>query len=230
VKRALFGLAALVLVAAIGAGVWLYLSLDWIVKRAIEAYVPDIIGAEVRVAAVKLSPANGAGAIHGLEVGNPRGFKAPQAVSVNAIDVAIDPATVTKDVILVRRVLVVSPAITYESGRSGSNFDAFQRNVAKRAGRGERTAQGKETRLIVESLTIRGARVTYVPEIAARGATLAFNLPDIHLANVGKRQGGVTPGELTKIIVDALVVRMAAAMGRSAAQRGLEGLPGLLGR
>jgi len=44
-KRALFGVAALALLAATGVAVWFYLSLDWIVKRAIESYVPDIIPA-----------------------------------------------------------------------------------------------------------------------------------------------------------------------------------------
>jgi hypothetical protein len=229
-KRALFGLAALALVAAIGVGVWLYLSLDWIVKRAIEAYVPDIIGAEVKVAAVKLAPASGEGTVTGLVIGNPKGFKSAQAATVGVVDIAIDPATVTKDVILVRRIAVASPTITYEAGRGGSNFDVIKRNVEKRVGKAEPRARRAETRLIVEHLTIRGATVNYVPELPVRGATISYALPDIQLANIGKREGGVTPRELTKIVVDALIARMAQAMGRRAVERGLESLPGLIGR
>jgi len=228
-KRVLFAIAVLVLVAAIGAGVWLYLSLDWVVKRAIEAYVPDIIGAEVTVESVKLAPASGAGVISGIVIGNPRGFKTPAAATASTVDVAIDPGTVTKDVILVRRIAVASPAITYEAGRNGSNFDALKRNVEKRIGKGDPKASGK-TRLIVERLTIRGATVSYVPEIPVRGATISYALPDVHLADIGKRQGGVTPDELSKIVVDTLIARMAQAMGRRAVERGVQSLPGLLGR
>ncbi|MCC6611536.1 MAG: hypothetical protein IT515_17925 [Burkholderiales bacterium] len=229
-KRTLLALAALVLVAAIGAGVWLYLSLDWVVKRAIEAYVPDIIGAEVKVAAVKLAPASGEGTVTGLVIGNPKGFKSPRAVSVGTVDIAIDPATVTKRVVVVRRIAVASPAITYEAGRNGSNFDVMRRNVEQRVGKPAPKARGAETRLIVERLTIRGATVNYVPELPVRGATISYSLPDIALANVGKRQGGVTPDELTKIVVDALIERMAKAMGRRALERGIQSLPELLGR
>jgi len=229
-KRALFAVAALVLVAAVGAGVWLYLSLDWVVKRAIEAYVPDIIGAEVKVASVKIAPASGAGAVNGLVIGNPKGFRTPQAASVGTVDIAVDPATVTKDVIVVRRIAVASAAITYEAGRNGSNFDVFKRNVERRLGKSDAKARRGETRLIVERLTIRGATVTYVPEIPVRGATISYALPDIVLADIGRRQGGVTAGELTKIVVDALIARMAQSMGRRAAERGLQSLPGLLGR
>jgi hypothetical protein len=229
-KRALFGIAVLALVAAIGVGVWLYLSLDWVVKRALEAYVPDIIGAEVTVAEVKLAPASGAGVISGLVIGNPRGFKTPTAATVGTVDVAVDPATVTKDVILVRRIAVASPAITYEAGRSGSNFDVLKRNVEKSLGKSDPKARRGETRLIVESLTIRGGTVSYVPEIPVRGATITYALPDIQLTNIGKRQGGVTPGELSKIVLDTVIARMAQAMGRRAVERGIQSLPGLLGR
>lgn len=229
-KRALFGVAALVLFAAVGAGVWLYLSLDWVVKRALEGYVPEIIGAEVKVASVEISPASGAGTITGLVIGNPKGFSSPQAAAVGTVEVAIDPATIAKDVIVVRRIAVAGPNITYQAGRNGSNFEVFKRNVEKRVGGSDPKAKGGGTRLVVERLTIRGATVNYVPEIPVRGATLSYDLPDIQLVDVGKRQGGVTPGELSKIVVDALLARMAQSMGRRAAERGLQSLPGLLGR
>jgi len=225
-KRALFGVAALALVAAAGVAVWLYLSLDWIVKRAIESYVPDIIGAEVKLESVALSPASGAGVITGVAIGNPKGFSAPQAASVRTVDVAVDPATVAKDVVLVRRIAIVGPTITYQTGRNGSNFDAFKRNVDRYVGKRDPSAARGGTRLIVDSLTIRGATVNFVPELPVRGATISYTLPDIRLVDVGKRQGGVTPGELSKIVLDALVSRMAQAMGRRAVERGLQNLLG----
>ncbi len=227
-KQVLAGLLALVVVALVGGAIWLYVSLDFVVKHAIESYGPDIVGAKVAVESVKLAPASGAGAIRGLAIGNPPGFHSAQSVAVGTIDVAIDPASIAKDVVHVRRIAVIAPVITYESRRGGSNFDVMQRNVARRAGGS--AASGKQTRLIVDQLVIRDARVIYAPEIATRGATISFDLPDIQLVDIGKRQGGVTPAELTNLILQALVARMAKAMGRSAAQRGLQLLPDLRGR
>lgn len=220
--------ATLAVVALVGVGVWLYLSLDQIVKRAIEKYVPEIIQASVELDEVKLSPTDGAGSLKGMRIGNPKGFRAPHAATVGTIEVAVDPGSLAKDVVLVRRIVVLAPAITYEPGSAGSNFEVIQRNAQRyvgATGSGDgRTSAGRK--LIVESLTIRDARVTYTPQVGRGKATLSFNLPDIQLRNVGKNQGGVTPGELAKVIADALVARMAEGMGRSAIRRGAEGVLG----
>jgi uncharacterized protein involved in outer membrane biogenesis len=225
-KKPLIGLLALAIVVLVAGGIWIYLSLDFIVKRAIEAYAPDIVGAKVAVESVKLTPTSGVGAIHGLAIGNPPGFHSEHSLSVATVDVAIDPGSIAKDVVHVRRIAVIGPVITYESSRNGSNFDAIQRNVARRTAGDKSAASRKETRLVVDQIVIRDARVIYAPEIATRGATISFDLPGIQLTDVGKRQGGVTPAELTNVIVQALVARMATAMGRSAARRGAEILRG----
>lgn len=221
-KRALVGLVAIAVVALVGGGIWLYLSLDYIVKHALESYGAEIVGAKVAVESVQLAPADGAGAVRGLTIGNPPGFRTEQSVAVGTIDLAIDPASVAKKVVHVRRIAVVAPVITYESRRGGSNFDALRQNIARRSGGGKPAAAGNGTRLIVDRLEIRDARVIYAPEIATRGATISFTVPDIQIADIGKRQGGVTPAELADVIAQALGVRMAKAMGRGAAQRGAE--------
>ena len=221
-KKALVGLLAVGLVALVAGGIWLYLSLDFIVKYALESYGSDIVGAKVTVESVQLAPADGAGAVRGLAIGNPPGFRTEQSVAAGRIDVAIDPATVAKKVVHVRRIAVIAPVITYESRRTGSNIDAIRQNVARRSNAGASAAS--ETRLVVDQLEIRDARVVYAPEIATPGATLSFTIPDIRITDIGKRQGGVTPAELANVIAQALAVRMAKAMGRSAAQRGVESL------
>jgi hypothetical protein len=225
-KKALIGLLALAVVVLVAGGIWIYLSLDFIVKRAIEAYGPDIVGAKVTVESVKLAPTSGVGTIRGLAIGNPPGFHSKHSVSAATIDVTVDPASVAKDVVHVRRITVVGPVLTYESGRNGSNFDAIQRHVARRAAGDKSAGSHKETRLVVDQLVINDARVIYAPEIVTRGATISFDLPDIQLADIGKRQGGVTPAEFTNVVVRVLIARMATAMGRGAMRRGVEILRG----
>ncbi len=222
--RIVAAVAALAVVALVAAGVWLYLSLDHVVKRAIENYAPEILQATVELDEVKLSPADGSGTLRGLRIGNPKGFRAPHAATAGTIALAVDPTTVVKDVVLVRRIAVERPSITYEPGAKGSNFDVLQRNVERYVGAGGEAKGGR--RLIVESLTIRGARVTYAPQVGRGTATISFDLPDIQLRDIGKGRGGVTPGELGKIIVDALAARIAEVMARAAVRRGLEGVLG----
>jgi hypothetical protein len=222
--RVVAAVAALAVVALVAAGIWLYLALDQVVERAIEKYVPEILQASVELDEVTLSPADGAGTLRGLRIGNPKGFKAPHSATAGTIALAVDPATLVKDVVLVRRIAVDRPSITYEPGAKGSNFDVLQRNVERYVGAGG-DAKGAR-RLIVESLTIRGARVTYAPPVGRGTATIAFDLPDIQLRDIGKGRGGVTPGELARIVVEALAARIAEAMARAAIRRGVEGVLG----
>ncbi len=218
--RALAVVAALAVASLVGLGAWLYLSLDWIVKHAIESYGSDILEAAVEVDEVRVSPVDGAGKIRGLRIGNPKGFRTPSAATVTNVELSLDPSTAASGVVLVRRIVVVGPSITYEPGNAGANFDALQRNVAKYMG-AEKGKQSTPRKLIVESLTIRNARLTYAPQVGRGTATISFSLPDIQLKDVGKKRGGVTVGELAKIILDALVARIADAMGRAALQRSL---------
>ena len=226
-QRALFAGVAVVAAVLVGVAVWVYVSLDELVKRAIEHYGTEIVQATVSVDRVKLAPVDGAGELRGLSIGNPKGFRNPHAATVGTVELAVDPASVAKDVVLVRRIVVVAPNITYEPGARGSNFDASQRNVDHYLGTDQAGAKRSGGRkLIVERLTIKGARPSYSPPVMSGKAAILFNLPDIQLSNVGKGRGGVTPGELTKIVVDALALRIAEAIGRGAIQRGVGTLLG----
>ena len=221
-KHALLAGVAVIAAVLVGVALWLYLSLDQLVKRAIEHYGTEILQAAVTVERVKLAPVDGTGELRGLAIGNPKGFRNAHAATVGTIELAVDPATVAKDVVLVRRIVVIAPDITSEPGAKGSNFDVLQRNVERYLGADKAAAKGSGgRRLIVERLTIRGARLSYTPPVMTGKAALLFNLPDIHLTNVGKGRGGVTPGELTKIVVDALLARIADAVGRGVIQRGV---------
>ena len=132
--RALAVVAALAVASLVGLGAWLYLSLDWIVKHAIESYGSDILQAAVEVDEVRVSPVDGAGTIRGLRIGNPKGFRTPSAATVTNVELSLAPSTAASGVVLVRRIVVVGPSITYEPGNAGANFDALQRNVQKYMG------------------------------------------------------------------------------------------------
>src|SRR5512146_2427424 len=90
---------ALILLAGGGALWWLYASRDALIKRAIEHFGPELTGVSVRVASVKLEPLDGRGAIKGLEIGNPPGYKAPHAISLGEIALAVEPSSLTSSVV-----------------------------------------------------------------------------------------------------------------------------------
>src|SRR5688572_28925635 len=112
-KKVAIVIAVLLAIAA-GAVYWAYNSLDVIVKTVLERYGPDVLGAKVKVGDVQLSARDGKGSLKGLEIGNPGGFSAARAARFGEIRIALDPLTLTDNVIYIHEITVDSPAITYE--------------------------------------------------------------------------------------------------------------------
>jgi hypothetical protein len=220
-KKILLGGAAAAILAAAALGLWLYSSLDSLVKAGIEKYGSEATQVSVKVGGVKLAPADGEGVLTGLSIGNPGGFKTAHALSAGRIELGIDIGSVAKDVVVIKKIIVLAPEITYESGADGSNFDAIGRNVERYIGAKPKDDKEAGKKLIVERLVIKDAKASYAGTLTA-GKVIGVPLPDIELRDIGKSKGGVSGGELAKAIVDALKQRMSKALGVDAVKRGAE--------
>lgn len=205
------GIALLVLVAVVaGAMFWLRGNMDGLIKDAIEKYGSEMTNAKVSVAAVEIKPADGRGVIRGLTIGNPAGFKTAHALKVAEIEVAIDLASIAKEAVTIRKIGIAAPDVIYEKGDAMTNFDAIQKNIADYTGPAEKKESGGK-KLIVEQLSVTDAKAQ-ASAAFMDGKTVTVGLPDIHLKDLGKAKGGVTPGELGQEIAKALKQKLAAAV------------------
>jgi hypothetical protein len=218
--RLLLLAGTVVLVIVVGALWWVYASRDALIKRAIERFGPQLTGVPVKVAAVSLEPLDGRGAIKGLVVGNPSGFKSPHALSLGEVRLAVEPSSLTSDVVHMKEISIEAPSIVYERGPNGDNLTAIQKHIESQLpksapqrddGKAEKAA--KERRFIIDRVQVRNARVSY-------GGTVNVDVPDLQLRDLGKRQGGATAAQITQEIWTA-VTRNAIASA-PATLRGLE--------
>lgn len=209
-KKIALGLSLIVVVVA-AALFWLRGNIDGLVKDGIEKYGSAMTQATVSVGAVEIRASDGGGAIRNLTLGNPKGFKTSHAVKVGEISLAIDIASVAKEVVIVRKIVIEAPDIIYEKGEGLTNFDAIQKHVADYLGPAENKQQEGGKKLIVEELTVRNAKAQ-ASAAFMNGKTVAVPLPDITLRNLGKAKGGITAGELGQEIVQALKQKLAAAV------------------
>ena len=208
-------IAAAIAVVLGGVGYWAYHSLDLVVRVAIEHDGPQVVGVPVSVGAIDISAADGRGVVRDLEIGNAAGFTAPRAARVGEIRVALDPATVTGPVVRIREIAIESPLVTYERGDRGTNLEAIRGNIeryiARREGSsGARPAEAKPGRrkFIVDRLAIRGVRVIMTnPQLHGQG--IRFGLSDIELRDLGRRQGGLAPSEIGRIVAGEIESRIA---------------------
>lgn len=221
-KVVLVGLGIVVILLA--AGVYILLSnLDRIVAAVIEQVGSEATGTSVKVSSVRIKPREGEGSIGNLTVGNPRGFSTPNAATLGNITIAVDTGSIAGDPVVIRKILVSAPRVTYEINQSGSaniqeirmNVDAFAGKQARARGKGEPAGEGKN--LVIRSLIIEGGEVT-VSVAAREGGPLVVKLPRIALSNLGGK-GGQSPGEIAAQVLTPLMTEAARAAARAGVEQ-----------
>ena len=192
---------------------FLIFSMDSLVTMAVEKYGSAALNADVTLDKTNISLKSGKGTLTGLKVGNPKGFETDSAFELGEVSLTIDAPTITKGTVIIKEILVVAPQITYELGSSGSNLDALQRNAVDYAGGGSEEAGGDDPpanepkksgkKLIIESLVIRDGKVN-VSAVGLQGKKMSVDLPAVRMADIGKKEGGASPGDVVKKLMDAL--------------------------
>jgi len=236
-KRWIVVAFAVLLLALAGGAWWLYGNLDHIVARGITRYGSQMTAAKVTVEGVQLRGADGIGVVRGLVVGNPSGFRTDHALKVGVIEVQVDVRTLTDPVVVIKRIVIDSPDVIYEKGETLTNFDAIQQNIARSLADGSSSPSGDasasaspQRRLIVEELVVRNAHAQATAPLLM-GKTVSATLPDIHLRQLGRAEGGLTPAQLGQIVARAISQRLVASLGFDRVLKSLgDRVKGLFGR
>jgi hypothetical protein len=233
ILRIVIGLVVLLIAAVLVVG----LFLDGIVKRGVETVGPKLTKVDIKLHKVGLSLFSGSGKIDGLVVGNPEGFKTPQAIIVGSPSLALSPGSLLSDKIVIKYIKVEAPEITLETGAGGSNLKRILANLDETTGGGGNNASAaakpKEAapgkKLEVDDFLLTGAKL-HLSLTGVGSATVP--LPEIHLTGLGKGDAGITGAELTKRVLAAIeqaAAKTAAdssgaiAKGAASAVKGLTG-------
>ncbi len=207
-------------------------NLGPMIKSAVNTFGPEITQTEVRLGDVGISLFSAEARLKDFFLGNPEGFKSPQAVSVGSIHVNVDEKSLTKDTIIIDRIEVVAPEINYEKVRGTDNFKAIQNNVnkvvsanktAKKSGTEGKEGGGKK--IIIRNFIVKNGKVNLTMS-AIGGKTIVANLADIHLKDVGQKQGGASPADAFKEIFDTLYAKITSPAVTNVFSEGLKTLGG----
>jgi uncharacterized protein involved in outer membrane biogenesis len=177
-------------------------NLGPMIKNAVNTQGPKITKTDVRLGDVGVSIFSAEAKLKDFYLGNPKGFKSPQAMKVGAIYVDVDEKSLTGDAIIIEKIEVVAPEITYEKIRGTDNFKTILNNVKSSVGadkpsKGASEKEDEGRKIIIRNLIVRDGKVNLA--IAALGGkSLSASLPDIHLKDIGKEKGGVSPAEAFK--------------------------------
>ncbi|MCP4665426.1 MAG: hypothetical protein GY849_03590 [Deltaproteobacteria bacterium] len=185
-------------------------NLGPIIKEAVNTHGPGITKTELRLGDVGISIFSGEAKLKDFHMGNPRGFQSASAMDVGSIYVDLDEGSLTGDTIIIDRVEVVGPEITYEKAGIIDNFKAIINNVKRSVGAGgpskkkqPEKKEGGDKKFLIRNFILKSGKVNLALSIPG-GKSITAELPDIHLKDVGKENGGASAAEVFEQVLAAI--------------------------
>ena len=196
----------LVLALAIGAGIYLYSNLNAIIKEAVETVGPEVTKTSVNLEAVDVKPTEGSGQFTNFSIGNPSGYSDKKLFNLENLLLKFDPKTALEDVIVINDIVVEGMKINVEEKSLKSNLQALLDNLQSdettSSSESESTSSGPDKKFIVENIVFSDNGITLSTE---KYGEYNVDFPSFSLADIGKKENGLTPQELGVAIVKPLL-------------------------
>jgi uncharacterized protein involved in outer membrane biogenesis len=183
-------------------------NLGPIIKNAVNTYGPRMTKTEVRLGNVSISIFSGQAKLKDFYLGNPKGFKSPHAMNVRSIYMDVEEGSLIEDTIIIDKIEVVRPEITYEKKRGTDNLKTILNNLTRTAATDKppKKQSGKESggkKILIRNFILRDGKVNLTMSMLA-GKSISAKLPDIYLKDLGKDKGGALPADAFKEVFASL--------------------------
>jgi hypothetical protein len=211
----------IVLVIAVSGVLFFGLSkINGIVEEVIETVGSKTLQTAVSVNAVDIVLLEGRGNVKGFTVANPKGFSNNSVISVGDVGLQIDIGSITKDVKVIKEIYIDAIALRAEQKNiTDTNIQALINNLKSSASSStaQATKENKnDVRLMIESLRIGDSSIALETENFG-GRTVS--LPGYTQKNIGDKTKGLTPEQISQVIMDSVLTR-----AKQAVKKELEGL------
>jgi len=198
--------------AVVAAGLLLYIAtslwLGTLVQTAIVETGSRLTKTTVTLENVRIGLLRGLVQLEELEIGNPPGFIAKNAVRLDTARVRLDVLTALSDTVVIDEIFVEALDVTFE-GLPTSNLSVIQDNVTAALPAGSsnpadnipaKPAASGSRKILIKKFSLINGRVT----ASIGDQSLRIGLPDIHLTDIGKETGGVTPEQAFSAVFSAI--------------------------
>jgi hypothetical protein len=202
-----------VLVVALGGA---YLYLDRIVESVIERSSQDALGVETTVDAATLSLWTGTLGMNRFAARNPAGTAEDQPYFLTLDDgqVRIPRSVLWRDTVNVPDVTLANLTVNLRQEGLSSNYQPILQHLNERLADSDPSAGPT---MIVDNLYLRDITVNLSVSAAAlsrlEAAALQVTVPALHLEDVGREDGGVSPDRLAGLVVVTVLQAVAEAEG-----------------
>jgi len=230
---------ALSLLGLVVAGVVIvFIFLDTIVGKGIEAACTKALGVETSVGLVRVGLVTGTFSIRGLRIANPPGFETDHFFSLDRLHFEVPPKSLREETIVVRLLELDGVDVSLETVDKKANYDVILENLNRFSktgsadpnavkSAGEDEGGGKE--LVIHEAVIRdiAARID-LGKVEGASDRIAVEIPEIRL-RPNKKTGAAeaSVAQVTQVIVNAVLIGIAKKAPAALAKNLLAGAGGL---
>lgn len=218
-KKIILGGIIIVIIIA----VFLLNNINPIVKKGVETGGSKVLSVPVTLNNSDISIFSGSGALAGLTIGNPSGFKTEYAFQLKQVQVDLDVKSVTSDTIHIKNVLIDAPSIIFEGGFGKSNLSQLLANAKAFSGGGTKDTETKseekgdsqQKKILIDHVTIANGSIS-VSMNMLQGQKLTVPLPTLELSDIGKKgdtNAAEAMEEILTAIIQAVIPAVQAGLG-----------------
>ncbi len=187
----------------------------------VEEVGSDVLKTEVRVSGISISLSEGKVGIAGLTIANPEGYSSANLFEMEAIEVTLDIASLSQDVLVIKSIIIQNPLIVFEGDADGgSNMQTLLDNMNSGSS-SDSNSGSEETKMIIDLLDFSGGQVKASSELIP-GESTEFKLPGIKMKGIGRKQGGVTPDVVAEKIAKELTEEVISAAAKAQVKKLIE--------
>lgn len=145
----------------------------------------------------------------------------------------IDEGSITKNPIVINKIEIIAPEITYEKISGSDNFQAILKNVqtsakAEKKSKGQASSDGDKQgkKIVINNVIVKDGKV-HLTMAALGGKEITAPLPNIHLKDIGKEKNGATPLDVSGLQTGGDTAKKAADSATEGVKSATEGLKSL---
>jgi len=236
--KLLLKIALLLLGLAVAGIVVVFIFLDTIVGKGIEAGCTKALGVETSVGLVRVGLLTGTFSIRSLRISNPPGFETDHFFSLDRLHFEVPPKSLREETIAVQLLELDGVDVSLETVDKKANYEVILDNLNRFSKTGSADSSAKKSageeeegskKLVIQEAVIRDidARID-LGKVKGASDRVAVEIPEIRLrpnSKTGSAEASVA--ELTQVVVTAVLVGIAKKAPAALAKNLLAGAGGL---
>ncbi|MBN1269849.1 MAG: hypothetical protein JXB04_09690 [Kiritimatiellae bacterium] len=197
-----------------------------IIKTGVETGGPAVLGVPVTLEKASVSPLRGRANLKELVIGNPEGFKSPHLFKLGELTVLMDMASLASDTIVIKKIQITGPDISYEKSLKTSNIGQLLKNLEGEEKPAEEKPKEEEKeepppekaeggkKVVIEDFLLEGGKI-HLSATLTGGKAIMIPLPPVHMTDIGKDSGGASPKEIITTVFSTVLGSVTKAVGAS---------------